>query len=124
MSNGNTTTVTHPDGTVSKRTSKTRAYTHAVEVMVPNSTSIAELERTLHGHLLGVEKYRETEPTIAARCQEYADSTQAKIDSLDPAGRVYFVLQWSASLKSASAAARKPFWNQDGKTSRVVEVDK
>lgn len=27
---GNKTTVTHPDGTVSKRTSKTRSYTHAV----------------------------------------------------------------------------------------------
>lgn len=29
---GNITTVTHPDGTVSKRTSKTRTYTHAIQV--------------------------------------------------------------------------------------------
>lgn len=32
MASKNTTTVTHPDGTVSKRTSKTREYTHAIQV--------------------------------------------------------------------------------------------
>jgi hypothetical protein len=39
---GNTTTVTHPDGTVSKRTSKTREYTHAIQVSPADPYILAE----------------------------------------------------------------------------------
>lgn len=120
----NTTTVTHPDGTVSKRTSKTRLYTHAVEVMVPNSAEIAFLQAENARQQSTIDKYAETHPDVVATCEGYIARNQAKIDALDPEGIQYFVLQWSASLKSASAAARKPYWNQDGRKSRVVEVDK
>jgi hypothetical protein len=42
---GNVTTVTHPDGTVSKRTSKTMTYTHAVQVSPADPYILAEYFR-------------------------------------------------------------------------------
>lgn len=119
----NTTTVTHPDGTVSKRTSKSRTYTHAVEVMVPNSTEIAFLQDENARHQASIDRYATSYPDVVATCERHIARNNEKIAALNPAGRKYFVLQWSASLKNASAAARKPYWNQDGKTARVVEVD-
>lgn len=116
--------MTHPDGTVSKRTSKSRDYTHAVEVAVTNASEIARLTEKAEMMRQAVERYQAEGKTEAAtNCAEYLPRYEAEIAALDPEATTYFVLQWSASLKSASAAARKPFYNQDGRTSRVVEVD-
>lgn len=38
------TTVTHPDGSVSKRTSKSHVYTYAVEVAIPRAYYVTEAE--------------------------------------------------------------------------------
>jgi hypothetical protein len=42
MAKGKTTTVTHPDGTVSKRTSESRTYTHAVVISRTRESLVAD----------------------------------------------------------------------------------
>jgi hypothetical protein len=119
----NTTTVTHPDGTVSKRTSASRIYTHAVEVSITDESEIARLQADIDRWQGAMDEGKYTEAETIKTVQGYIARNKGQIAELVPGNVRYFVLQWSASLKSASAAARKPFWNTDGKSSRVVEVD-
>lgn len=123
----NTTTVTHPDGTVSKRTSKTRVYTHAVVVEVPADEEIARLQDTIRvclEHWLP-DAYASGNQVSIDRYEGVLADRQAKlVEAQKRAGMTdYSVIQWSASLKSAQARARTPHWNKDGRKAYVVEVD-
>lgn len=135
MSKGNTTTVTHPDGTKSTRTSKSMIYTHAVEVKITRFADkmieVAEgalevsrewlVEAAAKGNIHNVTIY---ENRIAEREARLADlRTKAGASWVE-----YGVWQWSQSAVNATKGLKKATFisNLDGSThtARVVEVDK
>ncbi|WBQ03829.1 hypothetical protein [Kribbella sp. CA-293567] len=69
-----TTTVTHPDGTVSKRNSVSKVYTHAIEVADDNHMEAAELARLAERREAEAEQYSRAlaEGHVVIRAERWA----------------------------------------------------
>lgn len=101
-----TFTVTHPDGTKSTRTSKTRIYTHAVVIETTDREALAA-----HFESLAI-----------GGC---ADWYLARVAEVREGGWDYSVARWSATELSAVKAAGSEFSGNalPGQQARVVQID-
>jgi hypothetical protein len=108
MAKGTKFTVTHPDGSVSTRTSKTMTYTHAILEHTDHDTTVAELrKRQRSNDLYGGGKGH--------------DEYEAAIAAVGPDG-AYGIVGWSQSAHNAEKAAASWAKHSAGIVT-VVEVD-
>lgn len=110
----NTTTVTHPDGTIDKRTSKSHTYTHAVVVH-----ETADHQRAfLAAEVAGMTALLSTLPAdhyYHGRIVELRSAAEAATDT-------WAVWSWSGS-EALAAKAAKGIRPAAGRTVHVVAVD-
>lgn len=107
-------TVTHPDGTTSTRTSKTRTYSHAVEVRVSPADQLREANRH-RDWVVSIERWP---AELKARELAKAD---AEIDQVvNRNADAYGVMAWNSRPDLAVKEAAR--WAKMGHTVSVVEV--
>lgn len=107
--------VTHPDGTVSTRSSKTMTYTHALVLVASNLA-----DRVAANEKAAASTGSETTTAWYRSRIEHLKAAQAH-------GAVYEVLRWSQSAAAAAKAANdSQFRNlvRDGERLEVVPVEK
>jgi len=109
-------TVTHPDGSVSKRSSKSMTYTHAIVRVTTFAEVRRGLARLVERNIDLARQYEATHPEYATRYRSYAEGYQAQLDSTPTEGCEYVVISWSQSHASAMKRAKI-----EGE--RVVAVD-
>ncbi len=127
----NTTTVTHTDGTVSKRTSASATYTHAIVIgPMPTDAFVAENLRRAE-YLDGMaERYENDGRNAAYAVKTRADAAKLRAEAaLAAAGQdghsnTPGVVRWSTRRDLAEKALSSFSWAaQEGRSLEVVEVD-
>ena len=100
-------TVTHPDGSVSKRSSKSMTYTHAI-VRTTSYRSIRwSLAQSVERYTDLARQYEaEGKADAALRFRGYAERDQAQLDSTPTEGASHAVISWSQSAAGAAKRAR------------------
>jgi len=103
----NTFTVTHPDGSVDRRTSKTMTYTHAIVRVTPYRQLRANLALRKKGAEDAAARYAaEGKTEYADRQRSYVDRYAAELAAMPVEGAEHGVLSWSQSASSAAKRVR------------------
>lgn len=97
-----TTTVTHPDGSVCRRTSKSMTYTHAIVRVTRYADLRKEMELGIDRNIALAAKYaRLGDLDVANRCSAYAERDFNRLAEMPESGSIYVVVSWSQSKASA-----------------------